>query len=68
MSGEKNMVRYTPLLTTFTNVNIVGDICHLNILGRDIVFINSAKAASDLLDKRGAIYSGKPRLVMVGEL
>ncbi|KAF8816726.1 cytochrome P450 [Phlegmacium glaucopus] len=45
-----------------------GDICHLNILGQDIVFINTAKAAFDLLDKRGAIYSGKPRLVMVGEL
>ena len=47
---------------------IAGDIFHLNILGQDIVFVNSAQAAFDLLDKRGAIYSGKPRLVMVGEL
>ena len=56
------------IFSSFTNRRTIGDICHLNILGQDIVFINSAQAAFDLLDKRGAIYSGKPRLVMVGEL
>ena len=30
--------------------------------------LNSANAAIDLLDKRSAIYSDRPRLPMVGEL
>jgi hypothetical protein len=65
--------RYGQWFFFFSNMllidtTITGDISHLNILGQDIVFINSAQAAFDLLDKRGAIYSEKPRLVMVGEL
>lgn len=45
-----------------------GDICYLHILGQHIVFINRVEIASELLEKRGAIYSGKPRLIMVGEM
>ena len=75
MSGQRDMVSYIPKFFFFglpsqllIDKTITGDIFRLNILGQDIVFINSAQAAFDLLDKRGAIYSGKPRLVMVGEL
>ena len=32
------------------------------------MFLNTSEAATDLLDKKGAIYSDKPALVMVGEL
>ncbi|PPQ90149.1 hypothetical protein CVT25_012460 [Psilocybe cyanescens] len=45
-----------------------GDVVYLNILGIGLVFLNSPDAASDLLDKRGSIYSDKPSLVMAGEL
>ncbi|KAF5321607.1 hypothetical protein D9619_002026 [Psilocybe cf. subviscida] len=45
-----------------------GGICYLNIFGQSLVFINDAEIAFDLLDKRGAIYSSKPPLVMVGEM
>lgn len=41
---------------------------YLHVLGIGLVFINSPEAASDLLDKRGSIYSDKPSLVMSGEL
>lgn len=41
---------------------------HIHILGQNLVFLNSREAASDLLDKRGLIYSDKPSFVMVGEL
>jgi len=37
-------------------------------LGQQIIILNSSKAASDLLDKRSAIYSGRPVAMMGGEL
>jgi hypothetical protein len=45
-----------------------GDVVYIHILGQNLVFLNSREAASDLLDKRGLIYSDKPSFVMVGEL
>lgn len=34
---------------------------------RPILVCNSAEAASDLMEKRAAIYSSRPRLVMLGD-
>ncbi|KAF8184805.1 cytochrome P450 [Pholiota molesta] len=45
-----------------------GDVVYLHVLGIGLVFLNSPEAATDLLDKRGGIYSDKPALVMAGEL
>ncbi|KAF8727211.1 hypothetical protein AX14_007483 [Amanita brunnescens Koide BX004] len=45
-----------------------GDVVYLHIFGQGLVFLSSPEAASDLMDKRGAIYSDKPPLVMAGEL
>ncbi|KAF5310108.1 hypothetical protein D9619_010510 [Psilocybe cf. subviscida] len=47
---------------------LLGDVVYLHVFGIGLVFLNSAEAATDLLDKRGAIYSDKPGLVMVCEL
>ncbi|KAI0637236.1 cytochrome P450 [Trametes polyzona] len=44
------------------------DIIRLNALGMNIVVANSLEVASDLLEKRSAIYSDRPRMVMLGEL
>lgn len=41
---------------------------HLNILGQSIIILSSVKAASDLLSKRGAWYSDRPRLVVANEM
>jgi hypothetical protein len=38
-----------------------GDVIHFNILGQSFIVLNSHQAAVDLLDKRGANYSGRPR-------
>ena len=46
----------------------VGDVVGLNILGNRILVLNSQKAISDLLDKRGHIYSDRPVFVGAGEL
>ncbi|KAF5382852.1 hypothetical protein D9757_007327 [Collybiopsis confluens] len=44
------------------------DIIHLSALGNSIIILNSKKAVSDLLEKKSAIYSGRPSTVMLGEL
>ncbi|KAI0777579.1 cytochrome P450 [Trametes elegans] len=45
-----------------------GELVYLNVLGQGLLFVNSHEAAVDLLEKRGAIYSDKPKMVMAGEL
>ncbi|TFK38733.1 cytochrome P450 [Crucibulum laeve] len=44
------------------------DIVYLNIFGRSILAINSLRTANELLDKRGAVYSERPRLPYLKEL
>ncbi|KAF9809439.1 hypothetical protein IEO21_07391 [Rhodonia placenta] len=52
-----------PWLTYSCWAKVYGDIIHLDALGQHIIVINSAKVARELLDKRSAIYSGRPHLV-----
>ncbi|KAI0371168.1 cytochrome P450 [Pilatotrama ljubarskyi] len=44
------------------------DIIRLNALGVNLVVANSMEVARELLDKRSAIYSDRPRMVMLNEL
>ncbi|KAI9067057.1 cytochrome P450 [Trametes sanguinea] len=44
------------------------DIIRLNALGMNIIVANSIQVATELLDRRSAIYSDRPRMVMLGEL
>lgn len=41
---------------------------YFDVLGTPLLSINSFEAASDLLDKKGSIYSDRPRMPMVKEL
>ncbi|KAJ6481313.1 cytochrome P450 [Mycena vitilis] len=45
-----------------------GDVCYLQVLGQGIIILSSPEATSTLLEKRGAIYSDRPYLVMTNEL
>ncbi|KAJ7438738.1 cytochrome P450 [Mycena latifolia] len=45
-----------------------GDVCYLQVLGQGIVILSSPEAVNALLEKRGAIYSDRPYLVMSSEL
>jgi hypothetical protein len=49
-------------------IHLVGDVMYLHVLGQSIIILNTAEAASELLDNKGSIYSHKPRAVMAGEL
>lgn len=45
-----------------------GEIIHISVFGQPIVILNAAQPISDLLDRRSAIYSDRPRMTMAGEL
>ncbi|KZT05281.1 cytochrome P450 [Laetiporus sulphureus 93-53] len=45
-----------------------GDIVYARVLQKHIVILNSVRAARDLLEKRGATYSDRPRFVLLNEL
>ncbi|CDO74770.1 hypothetical protein BN946_scf185001.g18 [Trametes cinnabarina] len=45
-----------------------GEVVYLHVFGQGLLFVNSYEAAVDLLEKWGAIYSDKPKMVMAGEL
>ncbi|KAI1504830.1 cytochrome P450 [Biscogniauxia marginata] len=45
-----------------------GPIIHLNMLGQSVIILSTSKAAHDLLSKRGATFSDRPRLVVSAEL
>ncbi|KAF7328084.1 hypothetical protein MKEN_00389700 [Mycena kentingensis (nom. inval.)] len=44
------------------------DILHLDVAGRSVIVLCSAKAADNLLEKRAAIYSDRPRFVFLNEI
>ena len=45
-----------------------GDINHISVFGQHIVILNSIEACTDLLEKRSAKYSDRPRFPMMNEL
>ncbi|CAE6514159.1 unnamed protein product [Rhizoctonia solani] len=45
-----------------------GDVCHVQILGQQIILLNTYEAATELLDRKSAIYSSRPSQVMAGQL
>ncbi|ESK85428.1 cytochrome p450 [Moniliophthora roreri MCA 2997] len=42
-----------------------GDIVYIRLFNQDVIVLNSAKAAGDLLDRRAANYSDRPRLPVI---
>jgi hypothetical protein len=45
-----------------------GGIVHIKVLGRSMVFVNTAELAYELLEKRSSIYSDRCHLPMVVDL
>ncbi|KAL2824856.1 cytochrome P450 [Aspergillus cavernicola] len=45
-----------------------GSIVHVNMLGQPIIILSTSEVAHDLLAKRGAIFSDRPRLFLATEL
>lgn len=51
-----------------TNVVNLGDLVHLSALGQSIVIINSYEVANELLSKRAALYSDRPKSVLLSTM
>ncbi|KAH8649163.1 cytochrome P450 [Xylariales sp. PMI_506] len=45
-----------------------GPLVYLNMLGQSVIILSTNQAAQDLLSRRGAHYSDRPRLVVAGEI
>ena len=71
-SGRRFMARFSFLqkrtVLDFHPPWLIGDIIHVNIFGKHSIFLNSWEVANELLEKRSAIYSDRPRLVMTSEV
>ena len=50
------------------NSLLSGSISSITVLGQTLVILNDVEAASDLLDKRSAINSSRPKMVFGGEM
>ncbi|KZT08511.1 cytochrome P450 [Laetiporus sulphureus 93-53] len=48
--------------------NRFGDVVYARLFHKHVIILNSVHAARELLEKRGAIYSDRPRFVMYAEL
>src|ERR1700743_2412813 len=49
-------------LETFSKMQeTYGDLIYFRILGQSFLVVNSLEVARDLMEKRGNIYSGRPR-------
>jgi hypothetical protein len=51
-----------------SNTNRPGELIFLNAGGQPIIVLNSQRAAADLLDRRAAIYSDRPRLIVACDI
>ncbi|ESK97859.1 cytochrome p450 [Moniliophthora roreri MCA 2997] len=58
LGGGTNWVTFTEWKKEY------GDIVYINIAGQDAVILNSRKVATDLLDRRGVIYSDRPQNIV----
>ncbi|PFH49129.1 hypothetical protein AMATHDRAFT_148315 [Amanita thiersii Skay4041] len=45
-----------------------GDMIYLESFGSSMLILNSARRVKDLLDRRSAKYSSRPRMVMIREV
>ncbi|OCH93209.1 cytochrome P450 [Obba rivulosa] len=45
-----------------------GELTYMSALGYSVLVLNSERAVADLFDRRGELYSHRPRFVMAGEM
>ncbi len=55
-------------VSSATDIPHTGDIVYVSLFGQPMIILNSPKVATEMLDKKSAIYSDRPRLVFGGEM
>ena len=63
-----SVTEYHPQIAEFVGTPRTGDMVYLNILGQPTVIINSHQIALDLFEKRSSKYSGRPCMLVGGEM
>lgn len=68
--GEKYGTHTRSNYDQFSQLNYypLGDVCYARFLNQDTIILNSYEDAVELLDRRSATYSSRPRLVMANEV
>ncbi|KAF8626674.1 hypothetical protein AX15_004764 [Amanita polypyramis BW_CC] len=62
-------LRSVPLInTSILSDEILGDLVYIRLFQQPVLILNSLQVARDMLEKRGAIYSDRPRFVLFSEL
>jgi hypothetical protein len=46
----------------------IGDVLHVSVFGKDFIILSTFEDARELMDKRSAIYSSRPRFVLLVEM
>ncbi|KAG2070199.1 cytochrome P450 [Suillus decipiens] len=64
----RDMPQIKPWLTFAEWGKKYGAISHIEVLGQHFIVLNSVKSATDMLDKKGTVYSDRPVLPMASEL
>ena len=56
------MVRVEVALRIGSDISL-GDLVYITLAGQGMLILNSYKVSTDLLERRAAIYSDRPRLI-----
>jgi len=62
--GENLMLPASAHYQLIRSSILLGDVVHLEVLGKHIIILSSPEACDDLLVKRGATYSDRPTCTM----
>ncbi|KAJ7783872.1 cytochrome P450 [Mycena maculata] len=69
MGSVVNLPRIRPWITYGTEwKDLYGDLIYIRVFGNPILVLNTAVVTTDLLEKRGGIYSSRPVRTMIVEL
>lgn len=64
----RRLHRHLKKFVLFTDERLPGDLIYLENLGKPMLIINSYEIAVELLERRSAIYSSRPHIVMLQDL
>ena len=56
------------IMICFRLIKRAGDLVHIKVLGRSIIYVNSAEAATELFARRSTNYSDRPRLPLLNDM
>lgn len=53
---------------TLRTIKLEGGIIYVHVIGRPVIIINDLGIARELMEKRGAVYSDRPPLILISQM